>query len=538
MAAAEQFPAAVTPRTRDAENPENHAVTDRLSPDDDLLLSYVDGTLAAQPRSELEARLSSDPALRAEVEGLRAVRALLDNDAQWGRDSAVDAPPPHLLQAILTAEVAARPDEIRQAVVLAHAAPTPPKSLWAKMSTWMLGGGVVVGAAAAILIVVSQGDRALQPPAAKGADLKAELDTADSASNAALDIVAPTKQQQQQPPPPPSEPAPADEGAGDRRGLSQGLSEGLSAGLSDRLSDTRAAGDRSVADAKPRSAKAPAPELAKTKDARGFDEDDVGAASGKGDRGGLAALGAGAGGSPPTAPATTAPSMAPPTSVGSSGALSAVQRAEEFRTRRRDVETKKVQKERLEYAEKAEAPSSGASRAAAPPPMTPTEAKEALERQKRLDVASETLTAAERELAAGRAQDALSLAVRAEAAAGTSLGLVPASTQTRAYLALKRFQDAARTGSRLLQGDVADVVIVDGLIAAADAAEAIGDRRLAVRLLQKALLPANKDKARRALAAQKLSALKSKSSRDQDDAPAASAPAKKSSAADPSADGN
>ena len=235
------------------------------------------------------------------------------------------------------------------------------------------------------------------------------------------------------------------------------------------------------------------------------------------------------------APTTTTPSAPGPTGVGSGGYASAQETTQGFAELRRQKASKKIEREKESAAKKKPTVSRGAA-PATEEALTPTEARESIERQKRLDEASLMVTTAERELAAGRPQNALEISRRAESAAGSSLGLVPASTQTRAHVALKQFQDAARTATRLLQGDASDVVIVDGLIAGADAAEAIGDRRLARSLLQKALLPANKDKARRAVAEQKLAVINARDIRDRDayEAPAAAAPPAKSSASDSS----
>jgi hypothetical protein len=137
-------------------------------------------------------------------------------------------------------------------------------------------------------------------------------------------------------------------------------------------------------------------------------------------------------------------------------------------------------------------------------------ARDQMARDQRLQEANGVLVAAERELQFGRFAAALDLAQRAEAIAGTGLGLAPASTQTRAYLGLKRFADAARVGSRLLQGPAVSPWIVDGLLAGAEAATAIGDVRLAERLLTKAASTQNPDPARRAEARRRLQALSGK----------------------------
>ena len=125
----------------------------------ELVFAYVDGTLDAAVRAELDIRLAGDPALRAEIEGLLAIRTLLDKDAQYGRDSQVDLPPSHLIDAILRSEVAARPDEIRQAVALARtstdARDDASRPLWARFSSWLVGGGVVVSAAAAVPVPIT-----------------------------------------------------------------------------------------------------------------------------------------------------------------------------------------------------------------------------------------------------------------------------------------------------------------------------------------------------------------------------------------------
>jgi tetratricopeptide (TPR) repeat protein len=132
-------------------------------------------------------------------------------------------------------------------------------------------------------------------------------------------------------------------------------------------------------------------------------------------------------------------------------------------------------------------------------------AREELGEMRGANEAGQMLQAAERELSFGRSQGALDLAQRAEATdRNGTLGALPASTQARAYLKLGRPADAARVATRLLAASPADPLVVDGLLAGADAAVAVGDRGLALRLLRRALLPENVDAARRAQAQKRL----------------------------------
>jgi hypothetical protein len=96
--------------------------------------------------------------------------------------------------------------------------------------------------------------------------------------------------------------------------------------------------------------------------------------------------------------------------------------------------------------------------------------------------------------------------------------VLPASTQARALLLLRRPAEAARIASRLLSASAADPLVVDGLLAGAEGALAVGDRGLATRLLRHALRPENADAARRAAAERLLRAAAA-------DAPAAKAKA-------------
>ncbi len=136
--------------------------------DDDhpLLIAYVSGDLPPDAARAFAARIEADPALQAELAGLRAVRELLDRDAQWGERSGADAPPPHLVDAILRAEVLARPPELRTAIAKRRDA----RPFLAKVTTWLVGGGVLAGAAAAVLLV-AQADRQAPRTAAEAAQV-------------------------------------------------------------------------------------------------------------------------------------------------------------------------------------------------------------------------------------------------------------------------------------------------------------------------------------------------------------------------------
>ncbi|MCC7107664.1 MAG: hypothetical protein IT382_00115 [Deltaproteobacteria bacterium] len=115
------------------------------------LLAYAYGELSGPEARAFEQRLQADAELRAELESLRATRELLGADARWGLDTKVDAPPPHLFDAIVRAEALARPAEIRNARAL-----TARPTLTARLSRWLVGGGVLVGATAALLVVVGR----------------------------------------------------------------------------------------------------------------------------------------------------------------------------------------------------------------------------------------------------------------------------------------------------------------------------------------------------------------------------------------------
>lgn len=136
---------------------------------DSLMLAYVYGELSDDEARAFEQRLAADAGLRAEVDGLLATREMLGEDARYGESSGTDLPPPHLLDAILRAEVLARPTEIRQA----HAAGSAAGGWLSRLSLWLVGGGVAVTAAAAVLLLAKD-ESGLEPELLAPAEIAPE----------------------------------------------------------------------------------------------------------------------------------------------------------------------------------------------------------------------------------------------------------------------------------------------------------------------------------------------------------------------------
>ena len=140
---------------------------------DTLPLAYVEDELSSSEKAAFEARLANDAALRAEVEGLRATKTLLGERARWALSS--EPPPPHLLDAILQAEVAAR-------VVRPPRVSAERNNVLRRLARFVAGGGVLAGAAAAVFFLVVRSDKEVasvssiediaQPPAVKSAATK------------------------------------------------------------------------------------------------------------------------------------------------------------------------------------------------------------------------------------------------------------------------------------------------------------------------------------------------------------------------------
>jgi len=528
--------------------------------DDDELIALATGP--GELQESLAARLeAASPEVRAEVASLRAVRALLDGDAAWGQSSGTDAPPPHLFDAILRAEVAARPDEIRQAVALAQTPPPAHKPLWARLSGFLLGGGVAVGAALALVVTMQRGDAEVAAPQKLAA-------AATEAKPAQPALVAPD---------PAAAPAPASPAdTGTLGGLGDGIADAAGGAMGekkandnkgavadDEADDLQAAkgkvesklGEaaalappRSPAESKPSPKKAdravakdfvePTPDavparprdvdadsLAKDK-AEGADgavadrPQEREAAQNRAGSGSLSGAGPGmpAQEAPPAASAPTKPSPPPPRIVSAEEARRTfLARKEEAKESAKKSAMEQAKQEPSSKAKARPATKSSASRGDGAPAgiaqdASPDEVREQMARQQRLQEANSMLVAAERELTMRRFDSALDLALRAEAIAGSGLGLAPASTQVRAFVALRRPADATRAASRLVGGDVRDPQLREGMRAGVDAALSIGDFRLAERLLVRLASKDNDDATSRADAQARLESLRSKTS--------------------------
>ena len=522
-------------------------MTTSAAPDDTDLLAFLDGQLEPSAHAAFEARLSADPALRAEVEGLQAVRGLLDNDATWGVASKIDVPPPHLLQAILTAEVAARPDAIRQAAALSRdPARDPKRPLWARLSSWLVGGGALVGATAAILVVSQQSPssnemaapvpatatatalpepapvlKAAEPEAAFGYadEARADEDGGDRETNAvkgdarqALQerSVADSKQRLEGSLGGSADAKPQDSfddlvGSG---------SAGRGLGAKDVAENKlNASATRRAVDTSNAATDTPMRPMGK-RDAAGRDAFALADKESDGDNFAAADGEEAAPPPPPAAPAAASPAAdAPaPRMVSADEARRSFLRKRSSRYDAKESakaapgEPQKLppaksaaKKNKSKALPKPEAQSSmGASMDDELDGLRPSEkAREELARSRQMQQATSTLISAEHELQTKRFQSALDLSQQAEALAGGRLGSAPAAIQTQALFFLGRHADAARISSRLINGDVADPAVVDGLLAGAQACAQIGDTRLGRQLLTAALKPENTDAGRR-----------------------------------------
>jgi hypothetical protein len=519
-------------------------MNDSPSSDDDLVLAFVDGTLAGDALATMNARLQADPALRAEVEGLLAVRRLLGDDARWGQEAGRDVPPPHLVDAIVRAEVLARPHD-RPA-----AAPPDARTMvpwWSRLSAWWLRGSLVGAGAAAVLLAVvtrpdllrSDGDRPAQALVASAPGIDGNAREARTAEAAAA-----TPNAEAVPPP-------ALQAAASVSSDAVRKNEVASAANATEDGALAAAGQRQAAQA-----------LATR---------DEGTLEAGGGGWGISGLAVGANRATESAPGAHADddgAAAPPLDSRSSqgpsfkatsaepSAPEAPPAAARAGFSRKDSlaeqtapsdDLEKVRRQAREAASNAasgpparpsaEAAEGSSSKAAASGDADRRSARAApasrdeflrelalrkgdaksakgpaalaeLKRARVVESLNELYAAALHELSAGRYPSALELAMQAQASDSAGvLGGLPLSLQVRAQVGLQRHAEAARLAPGLLSSSPAEPMIVDGLLAGADAAVRVGDRALAVRLLRQALSPANQDRARRTAAEQRLESL-------------------------------
>ncbi|MFZ9888660.1 MAG: hypothetical protein ACO3JL_14265 [Myxococcota bacterium] len=478
--------------------------------DDNLLIAYVYDELAASDRDAFEARLAADPALQAEVEGLLATRSMLGADARFGEQTGLDEPPPHLRQAILQAEVLARPREIRAA-----AASAAPQGFLLRLSTWWIGGGLAASAAAAVLLLVreSPDTEDLSLESAPSAQLaKASADAIAADSRAAAQAAA-----RGAPPEAPAEAPEGDEGgsgsasaeravaspvgsaSGGPGGRSLGLAgagsagggsaAGVIGGLAQHdaalgfagASDIRELDDTPQADAAtaaPSGGAAPkglaeAEALWEPPSAAEAAADNEGRAEAKASR---------SAGAPP-APAPEAPAASAPVRLPGPPPLPAVVKAELARGRA-------AAKKRDESRRK--------QKSAVPQAAGPQDQANPLGME-----LEQGLLAGAQELAAGRPFDALEIfrGVASRDPRGVFVGVAAYVGQMRALVALKRSQEALALLPLVRRAEPKASGVSEGVQVAAEAAEQMGDRALAVSLYRELRRdPARRVAADRALA--------------------------------------
>jgi hypothetical protein len=512
-------------------------MTDPDSPDDALVLAFVEGGLDADARAAFVARLQVDAALRAEVDGLVALRGLIVDDARWGQTTGTDAPPPHLLDAIVHAEVAARPDAIRAAARAGSRGADDsdgPRPWWSRAASWLVGGSAVAAGALALLVAVRHAETPPTPAAAVATtSVEASADALTGGgrphgaarrdeegtrlAEAALQGAAPLAVR----------PAPTPAGAvapgttmatGGAATIAPPVADParIAGGLAAQEFEARkpaalqaAPNAAAVAPAAARQASAAARPAAKEEAAAAAT--DRAAAPARESSPSPAGRGVDAWGAPDEA-ADVAPAAAP-AAASAAAPADAAGRPSGAGARASMPPAPAIPRTREEFlARKAVVDhESKAKRAIA----------DSFERARSVQTANEIQAAGERELSLGRAASALELAQRAETIDREGvLGALPLALQVRALAALHRPADAARVATRLLQAPPSEPLVVDALLVGADAAVAVGDAALARRLLLRALEPANRDAARRATARSRLERLDA----DRVRAPAASSP--------------
>ena len=111
------------------------------NPDEQLLARWLDGELNADERTSFEARLQSDPALRAEADSLTSLRDML----QSGFPKIAEVPHADFFNSQIQERIAQVRLEEERAATPAVAAPS--------RFSWMIKSWLMAGAAAACLLV-------------------------------------------------------------------------------------------------------------------------------------------------------------------------------------------------------------------------------------------------------------------------------------------------------------------------------------------------------------------------------------------------
>lgn len=475
-----------------------------------LMLAYVYGELSTSDARAFELRMDADPALRAEVEGMKATRSLFGDDAAEGLRTGVDVPPPHIVDSIMRAEALARPQPIREAM-FKRSASSSSSTLTARMARWVFGGGVLVAGAAVVFVVVNRSPAALNSAMSKSADApSAEAPRAEPQPAEAADKLAqpssPTASTTPTPAPSPDDATRARDaqdapvlkgGAEDRKAKlddvvgsdsfrgAGGAATHAAGAMLPTASPTKAPAPMMESPAAPpppakrepmKELQAAAPQEAAKDGAKAERDEKKSAAK-----------------TPSTKPSDfddVASANAPaPADIGSAAAASAASEAasgpgagvasdETIEERRNAILSKRAEKAK-----------------------TQPKSMRDMEKSKRLEEANLAFATAERELSKKNWLSALDFYQSADSIdVDRALGAAPTLGEMRAYMALKRPADAARLARRITSRDARQHDVVDAWLLGAKAAADIGDttlqRDLWTRLLD---VPAHRAEARAAL---------------------------------------
>jgi hypothetical protein len=149
---------------------------------DNEITAYLYGEMPETQVHAFEKRMQEDPDLLAEVEGLRATQEFLDADLKSGIENGADLPPPHLLNAIMRAEIIERPASIREAIIARSKKDEP----WHKRFFLSLLGGGALATTAVVVIFISVNSNLDKAEAPASVTLQ-RPGTAEPAAEAAAD---------------------------------------------------------------------------------------------------------------------------------------------------------------------------------------------------------------------------------------------------------------------------------------------------------------------------------------------------------------